>query len=297
LKIQERPTSANKLMQSAEELIKKIKSISSKNLNQLIAIPLQTKMLADIYFEKVENQEDFSKLILTNIAELYHEFIESKIKIQFKRTNNNIEIEQLSKQIEKYFDESKKEFYSDHTRLSSLILFEQNNQNKIDLELDKEKKVQTIIKYGVIVEFKNGIPTFLHQSFAEFFLAKSCLKKIKEQNKRDEELKEILRDKRHFLIRKFLNDLMENQEKKKEPQQKKRKLEIDDLNQEIENCCRENLLSLLKYFIEDKGAFSTEIASVYIDLAKFQILSGSNIGSAYFFDMIVYVKDNEDSKR
>ena len=73
-------------MQSAEELIERIKPISSQNLNQLIGIPLQTKMLADIYFEKVKNKEDFSNLILTNISELYNEFIESKIKIQFKRT-------------------------------------------------------------------------------------------------------------------------------------------------------------------------------------------------------------------
>jgi len=93
--------SANKLMQSAEDLIGRIKSISSQNLNQLIGIPLQTKMLADVYYGKVKNREDFSNLFLTNIAELYNEFIETKIKIQFERTNNNIEIEQLSKPIQR----------------------------------------------------------------------------------------------------------------------------------------------------------------------------------------------------
>ncbi len=118
----------------------------------------------------------------------------------------------------------------------------------------KERDERIIIKYGVIVAFKNGTPLFLHQSFAEFFLAKSSFQKIKEQIKNEKELKQILRDKRHFLIRKFLNDLMENQENPKEQQQKKRKLENDDLNQEIENCCRENLISLLKYLVEDKGA-------------------------------------------
>jgi hypothetical protein len=49
-------------MQSAEELIERIKSISSDNINQLIGIPLQTKMLADIYFERVKNKEDFKPL-------------------------------------------------------------------------------------------------------------------------------------------------------------------------------------------------------------------------------------------
>ena len=28
----------------------------------------------------------------------------------------------------------------------------------------------------------------------------------------------------------------------------------EDFNEEIENCCRENLISLLKYFIDDNGA-------------------------------------------
>jgi hypothetical protein len=252
---QERPTSANKLMQSAEDLIERIKSISSQNLNQLIGIPLQTKMLADIYFEKVKNKENFTNLILTNIAEMYNEFIETKIKIQFKRTNNNIEIEQLSKQFKKLLEILKTEFYSDHTKLSSLILFEQNNQNKIDLEFDEKDKVQAILEYGVIVAFTNGIPTFLHQSFAEFFLAKSCLQKIKEQNKEDKELKQILRDERHFLIRRFLNYLMENDENQREQQEENKKEDgKEDFNQEIENCCRENLLSLLKYLVEDKGA-------------------------------------------
>ncbi len=88
---QERTTSANKLMQSAKNLIKRIKTISSDNLNQLIGIPLQTKMLADIYFEKVVKLEDFSNLILNNISEMYNDFVETKIKIQYKKISIEIE--------------------------------------------------------------------------------------------------------------------------------------------------------------------------------------------------------------
>jgi ankyrin repeat protein len=247
LKNQARPTSASKFMQSAEDLIKRIKSI---NLIELIGIPLQTKMLADIYFEKVKNEEEFSKLILTNIADLYNQFIESKIEIQFERTNNNTKIASLSRKFKEYFEDSKQKFYSNHIKLSSLILFEQNNQKEIGLELNE----QDILEYGVIVAFTvNKMPTFLHQSFAEFFLAKSCLQKIKEQKriKDDKELEQILRDKRHFLIRKFLNDLIMGISEYQKEQQKEAK---EDLKQEIENCCRENLVSLLKYFIEDQGA-------------------------------------------
>jgi ankyrin repeat protein len=257
LKNQARPTSASKFMQSAEDLIERIKSISSQSLNELIGIPLQTKMLADIYFEKVKNEEEFSKLILTNIADLYNQFIESKIEIQFERTNNNFKIASLSRKFKEYFEDSKQKFYSNHIKLSSLILFEQNNQKEIGLELNE------ILEYGVIVAFTvNKTPTFLHQSFAEFFLAKSCLQKIQKQKriKEDKELEQILRDKRHFLIRKFLNDLMEINENQKEEQKNRKKsfkTFFDFFNSfdiEIENCCRENLVFLLKYLFENQGA-------------------------------------------
>jgi ankyrin repeat protein len=238
----------SKLMQSAEDLIERFKSNPFKNINQLIGIPLQTKMLGDIYFEKVENKEDLSNLILTNIAELYrNEFIETKIKIQYEeKCKIEIHIDQDR------FEEEKEKFYENHEKLSNLVLFE-NKTKKLEKDLT-EKEENRIIKYGIIVAFKNGIPLFLHQSFAEFFLAKNSLQKIKEQNKNDKELEQILRDKRHFLIRKFLNDLMGNYENKKEKQKEKNNQEKEDFNQEIENCCRENLLYLLKYSIEDKGA-------------------------------------------
>ena len=70
IKHKERPTSA-KLMQSVEELIKKIQSIHSENINQFIGIPLQTKMLAEIFIDK---DKDFTKIDITNVADLYNEF-------------------------------------------------------------------------------------------------------------------------------------------------------------------------------------------------------------------------------
>ncbi len=118
-------------------------------------------MLADIYFEKVKDEEEFSQIILTNIADLYNQFIESKIEIQFERTNNNTKIADLSEQFREYFEDSKRKFFSDHIQLSSLILFEQNNPNDIVLEL-KEK---VILEYGVIVAF-----TIFHANvFASIF--------------------------------------------------------------------------------------------------------------------------------
>jgi len=105
-----------------------------------------------------------------------------------------------------------------------------------------------ILQYGVIVDYTpNKSPIFLHQSFAEFFLAKSCFIKI-EQNKNDAELKRILREKGHFLIRKFLNDLLTSHP---HHEQQIKPTENEDFQREIENCCRENLISLLRYFSQE----------------------------------------------
>jgi hypothetical protein len=141
-----------KLMQSAAELIERIKSISTSNLNQLIGIPLQTKMLADIYFERVKNKEDFSHSILTNISELYNEFVESKIKIQFIRSGIEIERNQ------DLYEEQMEKFYENHIKLSSLIIFENKNK-KLEKALT-EKEEKRIIKFGIIVSFTKKFPLF-----------------------------------------------------------------------------------------------------------------------------------------
>jgi ankyrin repeat protein/flavodoxin len=243
----EEALSANKFVQSAEDLIARLESISSQNLNELIGIPLQTKMLADIYFEKAKNQEDFSKLIITKLTDLYNQFIESKINIQFEKSGIEIERNQ------ELFEDEKEKFYANHIKLSSSILFESSN-NKEDNDF-KEQDESLVIKYGVIVAFTNKTPTFLHQSFAEFFLAKRSWQKIKEQNKKDTELEQILRKNGHFLIRRFLNDLMENDEYQKDRKKSKKTLFefFNNFQIEMENCLRENLFSLLKYLIEVQG--------------------------------------------
>jgi hypothetical protein len=246
LKLHERATSA-KLKQSAEDLITKIKSILSKNTNDLIGIPLQTKMLADIYFVQIRNKQvSTANIKISNLAELYNEFIETKIRIQYE--------EKLNFQIESdrdRFEDDKEKFYENHIKLSASILFEKNKKEAIIALEFKEKDEKRIIKYGVVVAFSmNKIPTFLHQSFAEFFVAKSSFQKLIEQNKEiDNELLEIFRDQRHFLVRKFLNDFIVNHEFARE----QNKNEKEDFKEGIKNCCRENLISLLKYFLEQKG--------------------------------------------
>jgi hypothetical protein len=237
----ERPTSTNKLEPKASLLISQVKSKLSKNINELIGIPLQTKMLADIFIDK--DKDDLSTLEITNIAMLYLAFIEAKIRIQIEEKSKRVMTLVKAPKLER----EKKMFYSDHFKLSSSILFDDDyhNLNKQELDLSDEE----ILEYGIVVAFtaNNKTPTFLHQSFAEFFLAKFSFQKIEQNQYKGYQYLEliIMLEPRYFLVRKFLNDLME-EEKDYSPQNKNEK----DFNTEIEICCNENLINLLRYFIQ-----------------------------------------------
>ena len=69
----------------AAELVRKVKTSLNARLSEFIGIPLQIKMMADIFYDKIESNEDNTKL--ENIANLYHEFIEKKIKIKIEEKN------------------------------------------------------------------------------------------------------------------------------------------------------------------------------------------------------------------
>jgi ankyrin repeat protein len=259
----ERPSSG-KLMKSAEDLLAQIKSSLTENITQLIGIPLQTKMLADVYFQRINEQA--SAIKITNIADLYSEFIETKIKIRFEEKNQR----DPTREKKQAFKREKKHFYSKHSELSLSILFDaksvenEHDEPHNDLELSEEE----ILEYGVIVAFTlDKTPTFLHQSFAEYFLAKKALQNIQENKECDaKELEVILKDKRHFLVRKFLNSLLETNRVKRRYQGKEN--DRNDFKHEIENCCRENLKFLLKYLIEQRQANFKKENSDYITMAS-----------------------------
>ena len=245
------------LTRLAEELILKLES----SLTQLISIPLQTKMIADIFYEKLNMVEEFAILKLSNIADLYHEFIETKFNIQFEQKYKY----EIARDQDDY-EARKKQFYVDHIKYSSQLLFG-NVEPQCQNELDEKR----IVKFGFIIYFKNKLPIFLHQSYAEYFVALNAFFKIKQNNDYyDKEFKQILRKNENFLVRKFLDNFMYKDEslkvnvglrQEKTPKtlsklilSLKNRIFKRDFKTELENCCKENLFYLLKYLIEKKKA-------------------------------------------
>ena len=71
------------LENSANKLITKLKSTMTKDIDQLIGIPLQTKMIAEIYCDRINSEKDLNSIELNNISDFYHEFVERKFDIQY----------------------------------------------------------------------------------------------------------------------------------------------------------------------------------------------------------------------
>jgi hypothetical protein len=88
-----RYTRIEDLEYSAKDLVEKVRTSLNAKMSEIIGIPLQTKMIADIYFDKLGSKEDFSKFEFNNMADLYENFVEKKFNIQFEEKN------QINKQL------------------------------------------------------------------------------------------------------------------------------------------------------------------------------------------------------
>ena len=220
------------LEHSAQFLIKKVRSSLNQRISDLIGIPLQTKMIADIFFDKLGSNDSFETEVIGSIADLYKKFVEKKIVIGYEEKKRHSIIDDLG-----LFEIVEKNFYEDHKNLSTKYFFKKT-------EFEIQMKKVDIQAYGLIVDFRDETPIFLHQSFAEYFLALNAVEKIKQRRS----LKDILRNREFFLVRNFLDDIFPK-EMIKESKEKKR-----SLKEEIENCCKENLPNIIEYLIVTKNA-------------------------------------------
>jgi len=254
-----------KLKQSADILLKNLKLTLTESIHQLIGIPLQTKMIADIFL--INNDMSHVRSI-NKIADLYHEFIEKRFNIQFEE---KYKIDFARNKV--LYEREKERFYEEHIRLASSVLLK---RKELDVVMNVSSIIvnradeERIVRFGLIVNFKYNVPTFVHQSFVEYFVAKYAVNKIIHQDDDDEEFRQLLRNDEYFLIRKFLDSLMKIEGitnfEKANLMSKNLCNELTswlmrsiifssvDYKVEIEKCCEENLLILLKYLLDIKRA-------------------------------------------
>jgi ankyrin repeat protein len=172
-------------MQKQESTTKFSTTGRFQSLKNFIEIPLQLKMIADISIDSLDNGNTKFLDRIVDIKTLYDLFFEKKFERKYQRENMN------SHQNPTRVKNEKEMFLRMHCDSARNYLLAERNQ--ID--------IKEIIKYGIITRFKNGKPVFVHQTFAEYFLARYYYEQIK--NNRKSAFKKLVRNK---IVRRFLID-------------------------------------------------------------------------------------------
>lgn len=142
------------------ELINKSITVQER---QFMGIPLQTRMVAEIY----DNDKELPNVI--DMLILYNEFIEKKFEVFLKDklgvTNIGLHTDDMLEKYRPDFDYSCK-------LLAIKILY----PDKADLWLqyfpDPNLSIEKFTLTGFIGDIVNGLPQFVHRTFAEYFASK-----------------------------------------------------------------------------------------------------------------------------
>ena len=239
------------------EMAKFAKTLVEKfnQMNDFIGIPLQIRMLAEIFKENInnfviqENQElnEIKQIIdLENIAQIYDRFLESKFDEKYIFKDGHV----IARDLDRY-EEEKESYYEHHFEYSFQLIFKRCIKNTKMNESANQKLMKRIRKFGIITQFYGNEPRFLHRSYAEFFIAKQIIaKKLINDQEYKPELIQIFENEKYFSIRKFIDKILINN-LDDEDDEKMLNFQTNDISFDlIKNICNENLYFLLKYLIK-----------------------------------------------
>lgn len=187
----------------AQKLITKATlSILDQRL-ELLAIPLQTRMIAEIYYDQIStNAFDVTYLDETlDVFTLYKKFIAHKTNIARNEKGEKVKNEITEKETDPLESTS---FIDAHQQLALKKIF------NINYNLS-ESQIQLVQRYG-IVSVKNRTPVFIHLSFAEYFLATYVVTAMIEGTiesthlKKNSLLLQILGMEKFCVVRNFIDD-------------------------------------------------------------------------------------------
>ena len=158
----------------AEELLRlSSESFNDKN-GQFTGIPLQTMMLGEAFVEEAKKHCLSGKFNLPNkfnLFALFKKFTERKFEIYFSEKNK---IDSSTPQAKR-----DKKLYVRKHMISSLMSFFSPHKLQLHLKIGKETYFKHIKflksgeaeQFGIITEFTENKPRFVHRCFAEYFAA------------------------------------------------------------------------------------------------------------------------------
>ena len=236
--------SEKKREEKAELVLKKVHSSINDIERELTGVPLQLKLISEIFLN------EFSKEDELNLKILYEKFIEKKyIDIYSKEKKRlNLNDPEIEEDVRSKFSK----FLEEHEQLAFLNLLLNNGKLKkfksklknVDLILSKYENGSS--NYGIVSSVKEKSTVFIHKTFQEYFVSSYLIKNIGDSEIRRFFTKHILVDEDYRVVRLFLNHLASLEGLS---------LNIKKYGKTILNKCliraaNENLAELLRYTIK-----------------------------------------------
>ncbi|CAH1154571.1 unnamed protein product [Phaedon cochleariae] len=209
----------------AKTLISKIRGSIGFTSWILIGIPLQTRMIAEIFQGSDDKKYQWvccKEFLLSenetmklpdkfNITKLYDVFVEKKLEIFIEEkcaTGGNVKTKEIiSKKYEDYINE--------HQKLAARLLL--NNHQYALMNVSKHvynSSKEIIIGMGMLQEIGDEL-LFVHETFAEYFLANAIWVQLKETAERNEFLmfllEQVFTDWNFEIIRSFFEGILTNE--------------------------------------------------------------------------------------
>ncbi|XP_063904003.1 uncharacterized protein LOC135123361 isoform X2 [Zophobas morio] len=153
-----------------EIAIDKIKSSFAiiEHIN-ILGIPLQIFMVTELFRQ---NKDKYLKLMenIFLLTDLYEYFIEEKFnnfyegKLGFDHTNPHMKYR---------IREEKRKALDHYERMAFTVIFPEDILKRLNINIDKhrEKILRKYASVGLVNEFQNNVPHFVHGSFAEYLVA------------------------------------------------------------------------------------------------------------------------------
>ncbi|XP_063903892.1 uncharacterized protein LOC135123297 [Zophobas morio] len=169
----------------------------------ILGIPLQIFMLTELFRE---NNEKYLKLMDNTfvLTDLYEYFIQEKFNNFYK---NKIGYDLGNPQMEVIVCEKNRKAAEYYERVSFRVIFDEEITQRMNI--DYEKSVQKLLRnyasLGLINDFQNDVPRFVHSSFAEYLVARYFSKNI---NNFKDTIADLLFDARYNNVRFFFDILL-----------------------------------------------------------------------------------------
>ena len=229
----------------AQDVIEKISKSINDRERDLTGIPLQLKLLSEIYLDEFDKDEEL------NLKLLYDKFVQKKFyEIYYKeKLNKNLDDPREKIKRDKDFEEFRKE--QEHLAFTSILnnLDESNFVRGLKEEIEKslENYKDGTNNYGFTSEVKNKNVNFIHKTFQEYFISCFLARYINEKEIEVLLVQKILIKDENKIIRLFLNaadNLAKTTINKKKP-------EHSALEKGLIICTSEGLNKLVKYLVEN----------------------------------------------